>query len=173
MIVQVKNQIRIDVPAQKSWKILAHDFDKIDQWCSLIHESKATRDSVIPPEAKVGGRVCLGGPGGDAQETFTAYDEQAMAFSYQALGKLPPFLNRAGNNWSVQSLQNHQSLVQFRGEVDLNFLGILLLPLLELVGWWMGNRVCQELKYFAEHDQPHPRKVKLQQKLLKKAVPQL
>lgn len=169
MHVQVKDKMTVKAPAHKVWRVLAHEFDNIGQWSSGITESRAIMEIPVPEGAQVGGRVCLS-PGffGDAQEEFTYYDEQSMRFGYQAIGELPRFFTHAENNWSVRSLDPNKSVVEFRADVDLKlFPGLFLILLMPLIKYFLGTRTLEELKYYVGHDQPHPRKLKAQQKQIK------
>ena len=171
MRIKIKDQITVNAPASKVWRVIAHEFDNIGQWSSEIAESKAIMDRPVPEGAKVGGRVCLSpGFGADATEAFTYYDEQDMRFGYEAIGELPwPWLlKRAENNWRVHSLNPNKSVAEFRAEVEVKlFPGLLLMPLMPFIKKVWGSRTLEELKYYVEHDQPHPRKLKAQQKQIK------
>ena len=92
-----------------------------------------------------------------------------MRFGYQAIGELPRFFKRAENNWHVHSLGPDKSVVEFRAEVDLTlFPGLFLILMMPFVKHIWGRRTLEELKYYVEHDQPHPRKLKAQPKQLTK-----
>ena len=166
MRLQIREEITVNAPATKVWRVLAHEFESVGMWSSGVTESMAISDMPVLEGARVGGRVCLSdGFGGDVQEAFTYYDEQAMRFGYEAVGDIPIFFKSAGNNWHVQELDPNNSVVEFRADVDLKlFPGFILLLLFPLVRKVWGRRTLEELKYYVEHDQPHPRKVKAQQK---------
>jgi hypothetical protein len=172
MHLQLKGHITINASAKKVWRVLAHDFGTIGQWASAIPTSRAVTDLPAPAEAEVGGRVCSTSvPGfGDVQEQFIYYDEQSMRFAYQATEGRPWFLDRAENHWVVRSLEPHTSLVETRAEIDVSlFPGLFLAPLFKLQMGRVGVRSLEELKYYVERDQPHPRKLKAQQKHVQKA----
>lgn len=124
------------------------------------------QNSCPPTGAPVGGRACYApGFGGDAREAFTYYDEETMHFGYQAIGKLPLMLKRAENNWAVRSLGPGKSVAEFRAEIDYDlFPGLFMAPLLKMMGGRMGGQLLKELKYYVEKGQPHPHKVRAQQK---------
>ena len=72
----------------------------------------------------------------------------------------------------VRSLGPHTSLVETRAEIDVSlFPGLLLAPLLRLQMGRVGAQSLEELKYYVEHDQPHPRKLKARQKQVQKGGP--
>jgi hypothetical protein len=94
-----------------------------------------------------------------------------MRFGYQATEGRPWFLKRAENHWVVRALGPQTSVVESRAELDVGlFPGVFLAPLLKLLMGRVGAQFSEELKYYVEHDQPHPRKLKAQQKHVQKAV---
>jgi hypothetical protein len=74
MHLHLKSQLTINAPAEKVWRILAHEFDTIGQWASAVPASQAVADLPAPAGAQVGGRVCATAVRGFAavQETFTS-----------------------------------------------------------------------------------------------------
>jgi len=174
MHLQLKNHMTINASAEKVWRVLAHEFASIGQWASSIPTSQALPDLPAPAGAEVGGRVCSTAvPGfGDVQEHFTYYDEPSMRFVYQAAEGRPWFLKHAENHWMVRSLGPTTSLVKARAEIDVSlFPGLFLAPLFKLQMGRTGVQSFEELKYYVEHDQPHPRKLKAQQKQVQKEAP--
>lgn len=163
MKIQMKKEITIQTPAQKVWRILAHEFDKMGEWSSDLHDTRAIIEGFRPVGAKVCGRVCAShGFSGreEIEEVFTYYEEENMRFGYKGT-KIPWFIKSAENNWSVRSLGKDRSVAEFLGKVELNaFLALLVKPYFEK----LGRRVLEELKYYAEKDETHPRKNKALQK---------
>jgi Polyketide cyclase / dehydrase and lipid transport len=173
MRIHLNNQMTISAPAQKVWRVLAHEFASIGQWVSAIPHSQAVTDVPAPDGAEVAGRVCATAVPGFAavREQFTSYDEQAMRFAYQATEGRPFFIKRAENHLAVRSLGPETSIVESRAELDVSlFPGVFLAPLLKLLTGRVAAQFFEELKYYVEHDQPHPRKLKAQQKHAQKAA---
>lgn len=167
MHIQLNDQITINAPAKKVWRVLAHDFGDIGQWASSIPASKANADLPIPEGAEVGGRVCSTAVPGfrDVQESFTYYEDQSMRFGYQATEGRPWFLKHAENHWVVHSLGPNTSLVETRAEIEVSlFPGLFLAPLFKLQMGRIGTHSLEELKYYVELDKVHPRKQIAQQK---------
>ena len=95
-----------------------------------------------------------------------------MRFAYQAAEGRPWFLKHAENHWMVRSLGPTASLVEARAEIDVSlFPGLFLAPLFKLHMGRTGVQSFEELKYYVEHDQPHLRKLKAQQKQVQKEAP--
>ncbi|MEZ4861203.1 MAG: SRPBCC family protein [Caldilineaceae bacterium] len=164
MHLQIKKQITVNTPAVKAWQILAHEFAAISHWASMIPASAALADPSAPTTAQVAGRSCAGPGFGQIEEKFTAYDEAAMRFTYAATAGLPAFFKRAQNTWSVQALGEKQCLVGAHADVELTLLpGLFVLPFVHLYLQRITAHTTEELKYYLEHGQPHPRKRKAQQ----------
>jgi hypothetical protein len=166
-------EITINAPAQKVWRVLAHEFEHIGRWASVIPHSHALADRPLPDGAQVCGRICGAAIAGVSavHESFIYYDEQGMRFGYEAIEGLPTFITLARNHWSVRALTPDTSLVAARGELEMRwFPGLLLMPLLRFQLGRAADQLFEELKYYVEHDQPHPRKLKAQQKQTRRAA---
>lgn len=161
MHIQIKGQVLIDVSAEKAWRVLAHDYGQIGQWATAIAASETLTASDGPREAPCSGRVCNAPGFGKVRENFTYYDEAGMRFGYIATSGLPGFITHAENNWTVRALADNQCEATFRGEIDLAWLpGLFMAPLFKFQMKRLTSQTAEELKYFLEHDQPHPRKQK-------------
>jgi hypothetical protein len=169
--LQLNGQTTINAAAQNVWRVLAHEFGSVGQWASSIPESRALADIPVLDGAEIAGRVCATAvPGFSAvREIFTYYDEQAMRFGYQPTEGRPWFITRAENHWMVRSLGPQTSVVGSRAEVDMPFFpGLFLAPLVKFFMGRVAAQFFEELKYVVEHDRPHPRKLKAQQKALRR-----
>lgn len=176
MHLHLNRRTTIHAPAQLVWHVLAHEFSAIGRWASAIPASQAVPNLPALAGAEVGGRVCATAVPGFAaiQETFTSYDEPSMYFAYQATAGRPWFLKQAENHWFVRSLGPEAAEVETRAEIDLPlFPGLFLAPLLTLQMGRVGARTLEELKYYLEQDQVHPRKRKALQKQEQQALARL
>ena len=170
MHIQINGQVTINASTHKVWRVVAHEFDQIGQWATAIAASEAIIEGQALAGATCSGRICSAPGYGDVQETFTYYDEDAMRFGYIAAHGLPSFVHKAENNWAVQAVDTNTSVVNIRGEIDLNLIpGLFLAPLFKFQMNRLGQQTIEELKYYLEHDQPHPRKQKQMQRVSAKA----
>ena len=161
MRLQIVRRATVNAPSAKTWRVIAHEFDQIERWSSGIQVSTGSEGEGLDG-APVAGRYC-----DTSQERFTHYNEQAMDFGYQMVDP-PWFLRGIGNHWRVQALAPDKSLIEMKPVIDCHPLfGVLLAPVLKLVGRIVADRTFAELVHYIEHDTPHPRKRKAQQKLSK------
>ncbi|MEM7126550.1 MAG: SRPBCC family protein [Chloroflexota bacterium] len=155
--MEVIRELTINAPADKLWKILGEDYDKVGEWTSEVPSSGPNPD--LPAGQ---GRVCSTDGFGDAKETLTEYDEKRRAMSYVAeVEKMPFFVKQMGNSWRVEPRGNDRSIVH------MHMKGHLLPVFAQLMGPVMKRQLAksadtllEELKYYAENDQVHPRKQK-------------
>lgn len=151
MLLKMEQQFDIKAPARTIWRVLAHEYQHMDRWCSLVKSCLSVTDGAVSNGHDVSGRIC-----DQVQENFVYYDDRAMCFGYQA--QHPPLLMRkAANSWRVQAIDDNRSRVFVAPEIDAHpVLALLIRPLIKL----MGQRVIEELIYYLEQGKPHPRKLK-------------
>ncbi|MEO0972864.1 MAG: hypothetical protein AAFX85_07190, partial [Pseudomonadota bacterium] len=98
---------------------------------------------------------------GPFEERIVAFDAQRRRLAYVASGgKMPGFVKELKGTWTLAR----------RGvatEVAMEFNADIAPPFNVLMGWMMRlqfanaiNASLGDLKFFLEHDAPHPRKVK-------------
>lgn len=150
-----KREITINASANHLWTILAQDYDKIGEWATAVVESSPNPDV---PEGE--GRVCSTSFG-DNKEIITHLDEQERSFTYAVeFAKVPFFLEGIDNTWIVEPQGDNQSLVSMNADVRLKtVVGTLIAPLMKrrMEKGFVG--LLEELKYYAETGQIHPRKL--------------
>jgi carbon monoxide dehydrogenase subunit G len=161
--VQMKlaSQLKINAPAERVWKVVAHDFAQVGEWASGVAHSKANKNVPTPEGATVGGRVCNVPGFGTVTETFTSYDEVGKTYTFEATG-LPFFVTKAFNSWRVRAVDANTTEVSFQAEMHLMpILGSLMaIPMKRQLTRLLDN-ATEELKYYMETGSIHPRKQKL------------
>ncbi|MEM7028613.1 MAG: SRPBCC family protein [Chloroflexota bacterium] len=164
--MDVIRKITVNASAEKLWQILADDYDKVGEWTSEIHVSTPN------PDLPVGqGRVCTTPNFGDAKETITEFDETRRAFSYTAeLASMPFFVREVGNSWRVEAKGENRSVVHMhmKGKL-LPIFAQLMGPIMKKQMAKSADVVLEELVYYAENDEVHPRKAE-QLKALKSGL---
>lgn len=160
--MKLSGNLTINASATDVWRILAHQFDDIGVWASGIAKSTPNPNAVAIDSAPVAGRICHVPAFGEVHETFTMYDEEKMTYTYEALVGLPFFVTAARNTWQVRAIDATNCTVRFDAELELiPLIGFVLsIPM----RWKLKSTIdetVEELKYFAETGQIHPRKQNL------------
>jgi hypothetical protein len=157
--------ITIDAPADSVWDIIAHQFGAIGEWATAIPASTA----IATPNARghepgllrPAGRVCETGLRAVPRvtETIVGYDETARTLTYEATAGLPTFVTLARNTWQVKPLSDGQAQVTYAGELIVRgALGALAKRRLLARVARDGQYLLDDLKHYAEHGEPSPRK---------------
>ena len=161
--MEIKKSITVDQSIDKVWEIMATDYTRVGEWTSAINVSKPNDEVKTKlQDAPAGGRVCTAPGFGDVKETITRYDESKKAFSYKAdISSMPFFVKGIANNWSFRPLGPNKTEVNMKIDLDLNaFPGTLMAPIMRSQLSKTSNVILEELKYYAETGNIHPRKLK-------------
>lgn len=149
--MQVTQQTTINASADKVWQILGTDFNNISDWAGIVLESNA-----IPDIPEGSGRICNVKGVGKTLEKLTSFDGDQRKFSFTfENSKIPFFVRKIENTWSVAPKGNDQSVVQVHA--DVNLMPIFSQLLGSMMTKQMGKgaeSLLSELKYFAENGEP-------------------
>jgi len=158
--MKFSKDITINVPAEKVWDILGHQFTDVGKWSRLVSQSVINNDAPKVNNSPVGGRLCETSIGKISEE-FTAYDEEGMTFSFKGVITSKVFSNVISTN-TVTAIDENTSKVTVTPNIDLKVIGIIMYPLIKVN---LGKLIKQgliDLKYFAENDKPSPEKLATQ-----------
>ncbi|MEM7113499.1 MAG: SRPBCC family protein [Chloroflexota bacterium] len=153
--MEVIRQLNVNAPATRLWEILAENYDRVGEWTSEITQSASN------PDLNVGeGRVCTTPGFGDVKETITAYDEKRRQFSYAAeISSFPFFVKDVGNSWRVEEKGINRAVVHMHMNAKLlPIFAQLMGPVMKRQMGKAADVILEELKYYAETDEIHPRK---------------
>ena len=149
--MQVSRQTSVNVTADKVWQILGTDFNNISEWAGIVLESNA-----IPEMPEGSGRICNVKGVGETLEKLTSFDDTQRKFSFTfENSKIPFFVRKIENTWSVTPKGNDQSVVQV--DADVNLMPIFSQLLGGMMSKQMGKgaaSILGELKHFAENGKP-------------------
>ena len=164
----------INVPIDKIWDIAAVNFADAHLWASTLEASMGSNEQQAPlAGAPCSKRVCHTNNGmGGFTETLTRYDEMEHVIAYTAKGdKMPGFVKHVENTWKITSISPSQTKVRMHVVMKVSF------PFNIMMGWMMKmqfkkvmKQSLDDLNFFAENGEPHPRKIKAEAKLQKKAA---
>jgi len=162
--MQIKRQFTVNTSADTVWEILGHHFDRVADWASGVYVSQGNPSARVLPNAPYSGRVCETVIG-RFDETITRYDERKRVVAYIAKGeKMPFFVKQLSNHWTVNPLSDNQCRVDMCMEASLlPVFNLIMAPVMRMQFNTVLGESIEELKYFAENNIPHPRKVEAQE----------
>ncbi|MEM9006967.1 MAG: SRPBCC family protein [Cyanobacteria bacterium P01_F01_bin.86] len=160
--------IDVNVPANKAWKLMAHEFDKIHEWSAGISHSSGSRNACATGAARVCDTAL-----GQFDEKIIRFDEAEKHFAYHATNKDMPFFVKG---MVIDNRVNPISATSCRAGwvVDVD----IIPPFNIFPGVLLKMRLTQglqasleEMKYFLERGRKHPRKIQALEKAQKAAMP--
>jgi len=153
--MNVNRQINVNASASELWHILADKYDKVGEWTSAIPDSAPNPDL---PEGQ--GRVCTTSNFGITKETITHMDEAEQSFGYNVdIPEGPFFIQGVDNTWRVEPNGEINTTVFMQAQVQLlPVFAQLMSPILKRQMAKRVDKILEELKYYAETGQIHPRK---------------
>ncbi|MEM8797382.1 MAG: SRPBCC family protein [Pseudomonadota bacterium] len=157
--------ITVDAPADAVWTILGPRYGEISLWCATVYSSEWLDSPIVIEGSPCKGRHCetIFGP---FDETFLEYDAPRRSLYYEAKGpKLPFFVKRLTNRFTVEELSSARSRVTMKSTADMTQPFRFLMGGMMKMQMGKGLRgLMEELKHFAETGEPHPRKMKMMAK---------
>ena len=160
--------IDVNVPADKAWKLMAHEFNKIHEWSAGISHSSGSRNACTTGAA----RVCETALG-QFDEKIIRFDEAAKSFAYHATNKdMPFFVKGMVVDNRVKSISATSCRAGWVVDVDIIapfnvFPGVLL-----KMQFTKGlTASLEEMKYYLETGERHSRKIKALQKVPEGGMP--
>ncbi len=154
MKLNFDKQVELNVPTEKVWDILAHNYENVGEWATIIPESAPRKE-----HGKLVGRMCSS-TYGDVREMITHWDEENLTYSYEADG-LPSMFKSGKNIWKIEPINEQRSRVKMTLRMEMNPLPGLFM------GWMIKSKMgkdldgfMEDLRHFAEKGTPHPKKLK-------------
>jgi Polyketide cyclase / dehydrase and lipid transport len=159
--MQLTKQAIIHASAEDVWSLVAHEFDRVGSWATAVPVSHRAANAAAPAGCPVGARTCRTTIGlfPEVEERIVAYDEDGRTLAYEAARGLPRFVVRASDTWSVTTIDDRRSRVSFSAIVTTRGIAGPLMALAMRV--WLeraGEHVLDDLRHYAEHGKPSPRK---------------
>ncbi len=155
--MEMRHEVHIDAPASDAWLVLGRGFGNICEWSATLASSE------LVGELGVGAsRRCQGtgfGPfaPGLVTEELTAFDPEAMTFTYVARDGLPSFLHHAENAWSIHANGPARCRVAFQATVRAAWWAFPIIWILPLLLRADLAKMSEEMKHRIETGVPHPR----------------
>jgi len=166
---EISKQFTVAASAEAVWEVLGPGFARIGDWATAVPASTAL-PGPAPPANVAGvagltgvpaaGRACATGvrlvPA--VTEILTAYDATVRTLTYQAAG-LPGFVATARNTWTVIALDAGTCRVSLDAQFDTRgLLGAIARRLLLVQVGRTSRHLAEDLRHYAEHGTPSPRK---------------
>ncbi|MEM1181790.1 MAG: SRPBCC family protein [Acidobacteriota bacterium] len=167
--MQIERHLTVQAPPNKVWDVLGRRFDEVHLWASSVERSAGAGPAQVPG-APTAGRTCQTELG-PFKESIVEFDESNQVLAYTASGeKMPFFVKGLRNRWSLSAAPGGHTRVDMLMTADLAFpFSVFMAPVMKLQMGRILTFAIEELKYFVETGEPHPRKLRARQTALRAA----
>jgi hypothetical protein len=156
----------VNADADKVWGIFAHGFNDAYKWMASVNHSFANTNGASFEGCQSDGRVCELSPDGKgikASEQFLAYNEENKTATIKIDFLNTPAIFPVKFNtldFSLKNIGGGKSEMTWKFRSEIRFLAYLIWPLIRIGLGVFVAQIMEELKFYAENDSPHPRKIK-------------
>jgi len=165
----IKRDIHINAPIEKVWDISYNKFSEVDKWLTAVPLS--TGSNPKQAEDTTCERQCTPNVKGFGKtlEALEFVDAKQNTLRYRILEGPPGFVKSATNTWSLKPASGGGTTIQMYTEMEVKgILGFLMGGLMKKQMPKILDEALEDLKYYAEHDQPRPLKVEASEKWARK-----
>ncbi len=165
---KIKREIDINAPIEKVWDISYNKFSEVDKWLTAVPLSTGTNPS--KEEDTTCKRQCTPNVKGFGKtlEALEYVDAKKKTLRYRILEGPPGFVKSATNTWTLKSAPGGTTLEMYTEMEVKGILGFLMGGLIKKQMPKIINEALEDLKHYAEHDQPRPLKVEASEKWARK-----
>lgn len=166
--MEFKREIIINKPINEVWEILGNQYSEAYQWASGLSHSEGYGKPSIEG-ASCNNRACTTTQG-LIKEEIKEFDPYNHVLTYEVIEGFPFFVDQGVNTWRLNALGqktkvNIHLVIKTKGLV-----GSIMSPMMKLQMNKITTNALEDLKYYVEHGDPSPRKMKELARQAKKAA---
>ncbi len=160
----IKQEIFIDAPIEKAWEVLGPQFENAQVWATSVTRSEAlNKESLNGSTCTI--RGCSIAGMGDVEEKLLTYSSKDHSLSYVVTDGLPKMVRYLSNSWKLIDLGNGKSKLEMTIEMKTGgFMGWMMGGMMKRKLTKLSAEVAEEFQYYVENGNPHPRKIKTNNK---------
>ncbi|MGL1886000.1 MAG: hypothetical protein OCD76_05755 [Reichenbachiella sp.] len=162
--IHVKKELVIDKDIRAVWEVMGTQYTQVHLWSTNFKESKAGGNPKLPGLDYLH-RITLTNRGETIQE-LDELDGENYSLTYHISKGAPAIAKSAVGIWSLAPVEPNKTRVIIEFKLETNGLkGLMLSSIIKLKLGKSAMEIGEELKFYMENGEPHPRKVESQQKL--------
>lgn len=159
--IHVKKELVIDKDINAVWEVMGVQYTEVHLWSTNFKDSKA------------GGKPKLSGldylhritqtDRGETIQELDNFDSENYSLTYHISEGTPAIANSAVGIWSLTPIESNKTKVILEFQMETNgFKGLMLSSIIKLKLGKSAMGIAEELKFYVENGEPHPRKVESQ-----------
>lgn len=160
--MKIRTEITIEKKANEIWEVMGNQFDQIHIWASFFKDSKPSGEKKFS-EIDYSARETVVEKG-ENTHSLDVFDSENHLLSYTVTAGAPPFAEKAEAQWSLESRNDQSCTVSINVNMELKDM-IPEEKATEVKGWLAksSEEMLEELKFYIETGNLHPRKVKVKE----------
>jgi hypothetical protein len=157
--IYIQQELEINKDVEAAWEVMGKQFAQIHLWSTNFKDSKPGGSSKFVG-LDYSTRITITARGETVQE-LDAFDPTTHSLAYHISKGMPAIAKHASAVWSLQPIGTNKTkvILQFNMETK-GFPGFLLTPMMRKGMGKSAIEIAEDLKYYLENGEPHPRKVK-------------
>lgn len=157
--IHLQKEMVIHKKVEEVWEVMGNQFAQVHLWSTNFKDSKPGGSSKFPG-LNYSERITLTDRGETIQE-LDSFDSTTHTLAYHITKGAPSIAKQASAIWSLNSVDANTTVVVLEfNMVTKGFLGFLMTPLIKMGMGKSAIEIAEDLKYYVENGDPHPRKVK-------------
>ena len=154
----ISREVTINKSIEDVWEVLGNQFGAISNWASVISESKVYGASKLKG-LTYSQRETNTTQGITVQE-MTSFNPEQYSLSYKTVSGTPFFIKNMNAKWGLSKKNDGSTQLNMNIDIETKgILGFILTPIVKVKLGKLGDELVDDLKYFMENGNPHPRKI--------------
>jgi hypothetical protein len=156
--IHIKKELEISQNVEVVWEIMGKQFAQVDQWSTNFKTSKPGGSSTFAG-LEYSERITLTNRG-ETIQVLDSFDSTKHKLTYHITKGKPGIAKQASAVWSLNTIDANKSTVILEFDMTTKgLLGFLMTPLIKKGIGKSASEIAEDLKYYVENGEPHPRKV--------------
>lgn len=161
--INVKKELVINKDINAIWEVMGDQYTQVHLWSTNFKDSKAGGNPKLPGLDYLH-RITQTERGETMQE-LDEFDTDNYTLSYHISKGAPEIAKTAIGIWSLVPFEPSKTKVIIEFKLETNgFKGLLLSSIIKLKLGKSAMEIAEELKFYVENGNPHPRKIESQLK---------
>jgi hypothetical protein len=155
--MEITRTLEINKNIEEVWKVLGDDFAHPYKWASSVYHSEghgSPMDSLTCNERSCDTVM------GQIKEKLTHFSESGYSLAIKITEGLPKPIREGGSSWELRKISNEKTLLILKMEFKFKTWATILKGMMQKKLGKMAGDLTEDLAYYVENGEPHPRKVK-------------
>ncbi len=157
--MKIVSEITVAASAKRAWQVLAEQYGDAGVWTSVLESTTLTGQLGVGAIRTCHSKAIGFFPASVVEEQLVEYKPETFEFTYIAEKGLPGIFKRATNAWTIQPLDAGSCIVRSQATLITSAWIFPIRWIFPLLIKRDLSKVFEEMAYYIERGELHPRKV--------------